>query len=416
MDTQKQSKERLKIRNGSRNNDNLDSRNNNQKNNRHRTNIQNNRQTLQTNAPKRIHRRNNNNNITPEIKAENDETIVQTQIPLAIYEILLSAYEPSLVGYIPAVIKALKVKEDKINIPTRNLKNNPKWQNVLELMKKGKIVITIGLWLKVGGEKMRKWFLATVILVIAFLLSSATTKVLIINVGKLEDGRIIALSGAVTDVNTFQKTILDLGIAKSENVTLLENPSLGRFSSTLNRFFTTAEPQDKLIFYYSGHGYSKDGKTYLVPSDADPDFIETTGYNLTDNLAKLLASTKSEDILLIMDACYSGSIIKDRPLAGVRVETTKIEDIIKQKGAVLLLSSGPTEVSQEKPTGGGWFTHYLIEALKGEAGKGKEWITTKDIFEYVSQNVSRQTLGKQNPMLIGTKDIPLLKSTQELYR
>jgi len=208
----------------------------------------------------------------------------------------LSAYEPSLVGYIPAVIKALKVKEDKINIPTRNLKNNPKWQNVLELMKKGKIVITIGLWLKVGGEKMRKWFLATVILVIAFLLSSATTKVLIINVGKLEDGRIIALSGAVTDVNTFQKTILNVGIAKSENITLLENPSLGKFSAALNCFFTTIEPQDKLIFYYSGRGYSKDGKAYLVPSDANLDFIATTRCNLTDNLAKLLASTKSENI------------------------------------------------------------------------------------------------------------------------
>jgi|GEM_PF-2698179 len=37
-----------------------------------------------------------------------------------------------------------------------------------------------------------------------------------------------------------------------------------------------------------------------------------------------------------MDACYSGSIIKDRPLAGVRVETRKIEEVIKQKRAVFI--------------------------------------------------------------------------------
>lgn len=81
--------------------------------------------------------------LMPEIKTENDETIVQPQIPLAIYETVLSAYESPIVGYIPVVIKALKVKEDKITIPTKNLKNNPKWQNILELMKKGKIVIAI---------------------------------------------------------------------------------------------------------------------------------------------------------------------------------------------------------------------------------------------------------------------------------
>ena len=262
---------------------------------------------------------------------------------------------------------------------------------------------------------MKRKLLAIAILAIVFLFSSATTKVLIIGAGNFRDSRIIPLPGAITDANLFQKTILDLGIAKASDVTFLSDPSFGILASEVEAFFNNTQPQDKLIFYYGGHGYAKDGKTYLVPWDTNPDYIHITGYNLTDNLSRLLAVTKAEDVILIMDACYSGSIVRDRPLLGARVETTNLEDVIKQK-AVLLLSSGPTEVSQEKPTGGGWFTHYLIEALKGEAGKGKEWITTKDIFEYVRQTVSRQTNGKQNPMLVGQKEIPMVRNINENYK
>jgi len=119
---------------------------------------------------------------------------------------------------------------------------------------------------------------------------------------------------------------------------------------------------------------------------------------------------------VIMDACYSGGIVKDRPLGGVRVETMSLEEVAKQRGAVFLLSSKPDEISQEKPTGGGWFTHYLIEGLKGEAGKGKEFITTKDLYQYVAQAVSKQTYGKQNPLIIGTKEIIVTVNLKEQQR
>lgn len=248
------------------------------------------------------------------------------------------------------------------------------------------------------------------------LLSFGVTKALIIGIGKFFDKSIIELEGALLDAKAFKDAILSLGIVSSENVVYIENPPNGVLTASIYEFFLNCEPQDRLILYYSGHGYVESGKTYLIPYDVRSNLISKTAYNLSDELQALLAKTKAEDIVIILDACYSGSIIKDRPLTNVRIDKTTLEDIVKQKNVVFLLSSGPNEVSQEKPTGGGWFTHYLIEGLKGKAGKEKELITTIDLYNYVRTAVSNHTFGRQNPQLIGSKPIVLAVNRKELYK
>lgn len=76
---------------------------------------------------------------------------------------------------------------------------------------------------------MKRKFLAFAILAIVFLLSSATTKVLIIGVGEFYDKRVTKLPGAITDVRAFRDAVVELGIAEQDNIQLLENPSLGVF-------------------------------------------------------------------------------------------------------------------------------------------------------------------------------------------
>ncbi len=44
------------------------------------------------------------------------------------------------------------------------------------------------------------------------------------------------------------------------------------------------EPGDTLILYYSGHGYSMENDTYLIPSDVETRYIEETAYNFTTGL------------------------------------------------------------------------------------------------------------------------------------
>ena len=260
---------------------------------------------------------------------------------------------------------------------------------------------------------MKRKLLAIAILAIVFLFSSATTKVLIIGVGEFYDKRVTKLPGAITDVRAFRDAVVELGIAEQDNIQLLENPSLGVLRIEISKFFSGADPQDKLIFYYGGHGQSKGTKTYLVPYDVEPSEIEKTCYNLTDNLSELLVKTKAKEIIMIMDMCYAGSLIEGRPLRDVKYELTPLEKIIKDLGVTMLLSSGASEISLEKKEGGGWFTYYLLKGLKEQAEKGKQEITLRELFEYVKDKVSKETDRQQNPVLKlsettdGAQNIPL---------
>lgn len=255
---------------------------------------------------------------------------------------------------------------------------------------------------------MKKEFLFFIVIIfVVLLLSSATTKVLVIGVGDFYNQEITKLPGALSDAQAFKNVVIEFGIADSANVRLIENPSSGVLTSEIADLFLKADPQDKLILYYSGHGKSEGNKTYLVPFDANPFLIEKTCYNLTDNLTELLAKTKAKEIIMIIDMCYAGSLIVGRPLTDPRYERTPLENLIKDLGVTMLLSSGASEISVERKEGGGWFTYYFLKGLKEEAGKGKEEISLRELFEYVRDKVSSETLKKQNPVFIGEANTKL---------
>ncbi|MBX3463513.1 MAG: caspase family protein [Planctomycetes bacterium] len=96
-----------------------------------------------------------------------------------------------------------------------------------------------------------------------------------------------------------------------------------------------AEPQTKVVFWFSGHGShvpdasGRDGSAgvdaaiasdqTLVAYDSravDPD----GGYDLTDDqLYSLLAALRAEDVLVVTDCCHSGGVLRGGPRAlGVR--------------------------------------------------------------------------------------------------
>lgn len=70
------------------------------------------------------------------------------------------------------------------------------------------------------------------------------------------------------------------------------------------------------------------------------------------------------------------------------------------KGRVILTASSGQEVAQE---GAEWhhgvFTHYLLEALWGEADADHDGrVDIDEIYRYVAQRVAADTKGRQNPM------------------
>ena len=90
--------------------------------------------------------------------------------------------------------------------------------------------------------------------------------------------------------------------------------------------------------YYSGHGIEAGGENYLVPVDADFDFLDSAEESFA-SLSQLLEAlrSKAKIVIVLLDACRTspfptGARLRTRP----RVEATPIGSIglVATKGVV----------------------------------------------------------------------------------
>ena len=68
------------------------------------------------------------------------------------------------------------------------------------------------------------------------------------------------------------------------------------------------KPGSRVLIYYSGHGSpdAATGEAYIVPFDGDPQYLADTAYPLR-RLYERLGKLPAKDILVITDACFSGT-------------------------------------------------------------------------------------------------------------
>jgi len=258
--------------------------------------------------------------------------------------------------------------------------------------------------------------LITIILIILVsLVVYGETRVLILGAGDYKNDGIITLPAAIEDAERIKAAIIELEIAKEQNITYIKNPVLTDIKIGLKEFLKKGEETDLLIVYFSGHSEvetNTKGKkdTYLCGIDVRKNFIQETAYNFRENFEELGEAIKAKKTIMIFDTCYAGGLTKERRLSSIRIEKTAFEDIAASKGINFLFSSGSNETSQEiGEDRGGWYTYHLIEGLKGGANlDGDDYVTLNELSAFVQQKVSQSTQQKQNPVsLIQNGDIKL---------
>jgi tetratricopeptide (TPR) repeat protein len=152
---------------------------------------------------------------------------------------------------------------------------------------------------------------------------------------------------------------------------------------------SVATPADRVVVFFAGHGFVKNGRGYLAPWDVHPNRLETTAYPMTTVGDVLANKVKATWKVLFADACHSGKI---------NAETTN-ETLDRQFGSLptnFLTLTATTEREQsyedsKLSTGFGFFTYFLVQAWQGNADNdpcdGR--ITADELVEYVHTNVRR---------------------------
>ncbi|HRJ40287.1 MAG: caspase family protein [Caldilineaceae bacterium] len=214
------------------------------------------------------------------------------------------------------------------------------------------------------------------------------------------------LPDTIQDANAIRDILVDEQrcMYPSSQVTLLtgHDATRTRILSELDNIRAVAQPDDTVLFYFSGHGYqiSQSGGSLcgLMPFGYELENIAQTWIS-GQELALKIFSINIRKLLLIFDCCHSGGIIKEPGIQQIHRPQEVATLLASGKGTVVLTSSRENEVSYGgRPCSA--FTLALIEALCGtEVSKGDGYVYLNDLIQYTSRIVPLRTRDLQHPNL-----------------
>lgn len=202
------------------------------------------------------------------------------------------------------------------------------------------------------------------------------------------------------------------GSVPEENIKLLvnEEATAAAITDALLWLTVTCNANDKAYFFFSGHGdldnflITKDG--YLVSYDSPKgNYIHNAvSVDYLNKVANTLSARNNGKIILITDACHSGTLARDKKGPYLTA------DLLRKTEAneIRITSCDSNQLSNENQAwdgGHGAFTYYLLNGLKGLADYGSDGtVTVTELKHYLdscfkTDPVINQKGDKQTPVI-----------------
>lgn len=205
----------------------------------------------------------------------------------------------------------------------------------------------------------------------------------------------VSLLFAEQDARTFSDVLRQHGGVSSRRTMLLlgdDAASVRRALQDVNaaiRAQAGAGHPTALVVFYSGH--------------ADATALHLGGTELPlEELKTLVAGSPAGVRLLVLDACRSGAVTRVKGVNAAQSFDITLRDNIATEGLAILTSSAAGESSQESDElRGSFFTHHLMNALRGAADHDDDGkVTLTEAYGYAYAQTLRssgQTVALQHP-------------------
>ena len=206
----------------------------------------------------------------------------------------------------------------------------------------------------------------------------------------------LGLIYAERDAREFAETMRTVGGVSTRRTLLLLGEDAGDVRRELLRVNTeiraVAQPGSAptaLVVFYSGH--------------ADADALHLRGGRLPfEELRAMVQGSPASLRLLVVDACRSGHVTRVKGVRPAESFRLALEDQVASEGVAMITSSAAGESSQESDhLRGSFFSHHLINALRGAADRnadGKVTLTEAYAYTYgATLRSSGRTLDLQHP-------------------
>lgn len=183
------------------------------------------------------------------------------------------------------------------------------------------------------------------------------------------------LGGCVADA-TSMRDRLECNADGSPNYdcrlfTSLEKRPVGRDFLREKWFELFEDFRGDILFYFSGHGAQTRTGGQLVTQDGS----STTPGLAMDDLLLLANESLAQEVVLILDCCYSGRFGDPAMLQG---------NSVLREGVTVLAASRPKGVAKEIE-GQGVFTELVVSALDGGGADVRGYVSAASVYAYVDQ-------------------------------
>lgn len=162
---------------------------------------------------------------------------------------------------------------------------------------------------------------------------------------------------------------------------------------------------NRLLFFYSGHGYTTDNgsKGYLVPADAPNPNLDLQAFKRSAmNMGRLITLSRemeSKHALFLFDSCFSGTIFKTRALPK---KPPYIERSMSKPVRQFITAGSANEEVPSKSV----FIPMFIDAIESKADLNNDgYITGSELGMYLSQSLPNYST--QSPQYGKIKDYEL---------
>jgi len=210
---------------------------------------------------------------------------------------------------------------------------------------------------------------------------------------------------AESDAQSFADAWTSLG-ARENVVTLFgAQATKSAFRSKLKRFAQNIAAGDLVVFYYSGHGVSEGGESFLTTYDTLSDDVGETSAEIGDVL-KLLTQTAGSRVVVFLDLAHG-----NLPVAGAfSLSTVSSFGAAADSFATFVSASALESSGRSLQLRQGIWSHGVTSALSGqvkEAATPKGTITSASLQAYLATEVPRLARanaadsGGQNPLAFG---------------
>lgn len=182
-----------------------------------------------------------------------------------------------------------------------------------------------------------------------------------------------------------------------------------------------ANPAQKplVYFYFSGHGDLESelsnnlGFLLAVNTPANNYINNAVRIEDLDAYARILSANLGAEVVLITDACHSGSLAGGKNFEKVSRALSAAKD-----REIRIASCKPDELSQENEAWGGGrsvFSYYLVDGLKGKSDRDRNGVVTLgEVQQFVDSTIGNDPVLKegrlvQTPVFRGNPVFPLAK-------